>query len=373
MRDLILQFIYLLPAYTGLTFGMLNALMRQKKYSQYLLIAICMTMSLHYYLDVSLMTATKAQQGYWIPLNTLTWLSMPILCGELFFNRVYPHRKGHILFFLALPIVLATVQTLCVWLGTPAQRLMDLTTQTIVPQVAAICLLIVILFRVFYQLNHPTRQRIGDFLLRKGNLSPYDLLGWVVCILMAMDIAQHMADYQAFRTHPGWTIAFCLVVMVMLFLFGYISQFVHLDQVSLEELQHPQLVVAMLPTELQQQEIDRKVAEESQLCDRIRQVVEGKKRYTNPDYTIAMLAEEVGVNRVYVSQAINHNLHNSFREYMNMLRIRRCKQMLREFPGMKQEELARECGFIDAPALNRKFKEIEGVTPAQWGKVNRVR
>lgn len=90
------------------------------------------------------------------------------------------------------------------------------------------------------------------------------------------------------------------------------------------------------------------------------------KLYQNDDITMTSVADQLQVSRTTLSNMINHHYGMPFRELLNHYRIDAAKQYLLDNPTATQEAVALECGFKDASALNRKFKDAEGDTPLMW-------
>lgn len=102
------------------------------------------------------------------------------------------------------------------------------------------------------------------------------------------------------------------------------------------------------------------------LVEQIEKMMQSDKLYLNPNLTIEDIAAELNTNRVYVSQAVNSILHQTFREYVNGLRIDYAKEFIREHPEATQDIIAKRCGFVDASAFNRKFTQVIGRSPREW-------
>ena len=69
--------------------------------------------------------------------------------------------------------------------------------------------------------------------------------------------------------------------------------------------------------------------------ERIDGVMERQRLYLNSDLNLAYLANELGLNRNYVSDCINTQTGGSFTQYVTNYRIDHAKRLLRENPDMK--------------------------------------
>ena len=98
----------------------------------------------------------------------------------------------------------------------------------------------------------------------------------------------------------------------------------------------------------------------------LKKLMEDDQLFLNPNLTIEDIASELGTNRVYISRVVNQLMHETFRDYVNRLRIRYAKQYMRQNPAHNQEAVATSCGYQDAASFNRKFHQLTGMTPREW-------
>ncbi len=102
------------------------------------------------------------------------------------------------------------------------------------------------------------------------------------------------------------------------------------------------------------------------VADGFRHIMDGERLYLDEDLTLSAVADRLGVGRTTLSTMINQRYGVTFRELVNRYRIDAVKNYMMQHPTATQEAVASECGFKNAPSLNRKFKEIEGETPLMW-------
>ena len=91
-----------------------------------------------------------------------------------------------------------------------------------------------------------------------------------------------------------------------------------------------------------------------------------KKTFLDENITLNKLVEALGYNRTYLSYIVNKEYGKPFREVVGQLRIDYAMKYMKEHPDSLQETVALECGFTGAPAFNRKFTQIVGMTPRLW-------
>ena len=95
-----------------------------------------------------------------------------------------------------------------------------------------------------------------------------------------------------------------------------------------------------------------------------------KKAFLNENINLYKLVDVLGYNRSYLSYLVNKEFGMPFRDVVGQLRINYAMQYMKEHPNSLQETVALECGFTGAPAFNRKFTQIVGMTPRLWYQRN---
>jgi AraC family transcriptional regulator len=81
------------------------------------------------------------------------------------------------------------------------------------------------------------------------------------------------------------------------------------------------------------------------------------------------LARVVALSRSHFSRAFKHCVGMSPMEYVVARRVERAKVMIR---GTSESlaEVALACGFADQAHLNRRFRDIVGISPGRWRRSN---
>ena len=83
----------------------------------------------------------------------------------------------------------------------------------------------------------------------------------------------------------------------------------------------------------------------------------------------ADLAKMAALSVSYFYRAFKHSLGSSPMQYVGMRRLEHAKSMMRSSKG-SLAEIALACGFADQAHLNRRFREVVGVSPGRWRRVN---
>jgi AraC-like DNA-binding protein len=93
-----------------------------------------------------------------------------------------------------------------------------------------------------------------------------------------------------------------------------------------------------------------------------------EKGFTEQGITVRILAARLYTNSKYLSVYINTRKKQTFREWINELRIEEAKILLSKYPEMTVNEIAHGCGFSDRSHFQRLFKKYAGLSPSDWKK-----
>jgi len=85
----------------------------------------------------------------------------------------------------------------------------------------------------------------------------------------------------------------------------------------------------------------------------------------NRDISLNSAAEYVFLSPAYLSRLFRKETGQSFIEYVMKVRVEKAKTLLRN-TDKKTYEIAREVGYNDIRYFAKMFKQIEGITPAQY-------
>lgn len=89
-----------------------------------------------------------------------------------------------------------------------------------------------------------------------------------------------------------------------------------------------------------------------------------------PSFSLSELGDLVGYSATYINRCLREETGYSFIQYVSMLRIAKAKEALVETDDKIKDIVAR-LGYQDLASFTRKFKEYEGVTPAEYRAINR--
>jgi len=89
------------------------------------------------------------------------------------------------------------------------------------------------------------------------------------------------------------------------------------------------------------------------------------QNYSDPDLKMSKVAEKFNLSSGYFSLLFSQNVGETFRDYLNLLRINHAKELLRT-TNLKCSDIACRCGYKDAHYFSTIFKNNTGFTPQQF-------
>lgn len=107
-----------------------------------------------------------------------------------------------------------------------------------------------------------------------------------------------------------------------------------------------------------------------EIADKINNYLQEKRPYLKPNFTISQLAQEIQVNSVLTSKAINRILKTSFSDLINEYRVRHFVRMVQEeqMKNLTHWAVAQQAGFGNKVSFYKAFKKIFGSTPKEYLK-----
>ncbi|MBO0991533.1 helix-turn-helix domain-containing protein [Bacillus sp. SD088] len=95
-----------------------------------------------------------------------------------------------------------------------------------------------------------------------------------------------------------------------------------------------------------------------------------QEHYTSYDLTLEGIAYHFDLSVPYLSKFIKEQTGETFTQYVLTLRMEAVKKQLRE-TNQPIKEIVSNVGYKDVANFTRRFKQLEGVTPGQYRKLNR--
>jgi len=92
--------------------------------------------------------------------------------------------------------------------------------------------------------------------------------------------------------------------------------------------------------------------------------------YIDPDLSLPKLAQRLNLSTHQLSELLNSRLGKSFSRYLRELRVAAAKTMLRDEASASVLSVGLNAGFTSQSNFYEAFREIEGMTPGQFRKLN---
>lgn len=109
-------------------------------------------------------------------------------------------------------------------------------------------------------------------------------------------------------------------------------------------------------------------------CDMMLAEVEGlmqeRELFRDPDLDLPGLAEQIGLSSHQLSELINTRLGKGFSRYVREFRVEAAEDMLREEPSASVLSVGLSVGFTSQSNFYQAFREITGMTPGQFRRIN---
>jgi PAS domain S-box-containing protein len=105
--------------------------------------------------------------------------------------------------------------------------------------------------------------------------------------------------------------------------------------------------------------------DELKLFARLKELMEEKSLYLNPNLTLKEVSDRLGTNTKYLSQVVNHHGGHNFQHFLNTYRIKEVQRKIGSNACRNHTlyGIARKCGFKNKSTFYKVFKEITGMTP----------
>lgn len=97
----------------------------------------------------------------------------------------------------------------------------------------------------------------------------------------------------------------------------------------------------------------------------IRHAVRYIQEHYDGTVRLSDVAREVAISAEHLSRLFKGETGFGFSEYLNVLRLQKAEEMLRESPHMRVSAVAFACGFNDSNYFCERFKQVYGCSPMQ--------
>lgn len=111
-------------------------------------------------------------------------------------------------------------------------------------------------------------------------------------------------------------------------------------------------------------------AHDTPLSQDLLRLMEERKPYLNPKLTLSDLAQEMHINRTYLTTVLNRDIGKSFYDFVNEFRITEACSIIDALPPTERPKLsdvASRSGFNSLSTFKRSFLKVKGMLPSQYG------
>lgn len=181
------------------------------------------------------------------------------------------------------------------------------------------------------------------------------LLNWMQLNIIVLALMALLAPAIIFG-HGWWLVLFAILLFVGIF---YL-----VDSFCL-------YVVSTIPAKVKEAEQSEDETEKTVPEETMQRVERAVAQWTaagghlKSGLKLPSAAEEMQIPRYLLSGWLRHTGRH-YSEWLADLRIEEAKRTLREHPDWSNEAVAQHCGFNDRCYFQNKFKEMTGMTPAQY-------
>lgn len=106
------------------------------------------------------------------------------------------------------------------------------------------------------------------------------------------------------------------------------------------------------------------------IMEKIEKIMLTDDFYKHPELTLDMMVAQTGLNRAYLSAALNRCTGKNFNTYINEFRVKEAIRLMSEPRNEKLtiEAIGFDAGFNDRSSFYRIFKKITGLSPTEFRK-----
>ncbi len=112
----------------------------------------------------------------------------------------------------------------------------------------------------------------------------------------------------------------------------------------------------------------------STMLKELKELLEKEKIFKNSQISLSFIAKELGTNATYASKLINSEFNCNFHTLIKRYRVENVKKSIEH--GCRKESITKiafKAGFKSQSSFYSSFKEIMGVTPLQYFKINEIK
>ena len=191
--------------------------------------------------------------------------------------------------------------------------------------------------------------------------------------LEQVSIAMEQAQHQK-RMREAWLIGLSTIVVLLvgfMLLLGRKNRLLREKNQALYRKTKEE-IASTVPIQPKYKDSQLKDEKKQMLIDKIQAVMENSEEICQPTFTLQRLAEMVGSNTSYLSQAINDTFGMTFTALLNQARIREACRRLDDrehYAHLTIEAVSESVGFKARVTFTKAFRQYVGMLPSEYVKM----
>jgi len=218
---------------------------------------------------------------------------------------------------------------------------------------------IILYFTIGFLYIRKHRERLLDYYSNQTSGS----IAWVSNIFITLVFMAILSSVFniigkfSFLNHENSLLLPSMLFSITIFIMGYLANG-----------QNQVIRDIVLADERESEILERIVAGQDELNDRLTKLFEIEKLHLNSDIKIWDVTARLGTNRTYLSNYINKNYAVNFSVFVNRYRVEEAKKFLANEEGTlySLEVVGEKCGFGSYNNFIRVFREMEHETPGRY-------
>jgi AraC-like DNA-binding protein len=171
-----------------------------------------------------------------------------------------------------------------------------------------------------------------------------------------MSLTFNVIGRSVFIENSGWLLLPSVIFSVLLFFIGFQGYLQNHTVYELKKDENLDLVS------------ESKLWNTSELKNKVIDLFEKEKIYTDSDLKITQISLKLHTNRTYISKLINNEFKVSFNDFVNQYRVEEAKILLEKDTQQRYSlsYISETAGFGSLSSFIRIFKDHSGKTPGQY-------
>ena len=202
--------------------------------------------------------------------------------------------------------------------------------------------------------QYMTYKRLEQAVDEYYDRSRRDLFGWMGWSMKTMAVLAFFVPLVIFM--EGAPLVLFSIAYFFAIAYSTISLYSYGISKDVERVEEAEEVVNQ---EIRPREIDSAITE---AVDRWK----ANAHYREPNLTLGIVARQMGVPQRQLQEWLRQSEHGKLAGLVTTLRIEEAKRVLKEHPDWSTESVANYCGFSSREYFHRTFRQMTGMTPANF-------